>query len=278
MSVYLPQPGELEDWEPSGNPQHVIGDDLFLLINGGAEIYHEYGFKQAIVLGFRHKKQESLQFNLEIYEMQGPEAAFGIYTFKTGDSGKTIDVGNEGLLEDYYLNSRKGNFLVTVIGFDAKEETIAGITAAAKVVAAKIKGSSQRPELVHVLPDVDSLLSKPGGITYLKGNLALVNQYRFDSRDIFALKEGVIGNYGNFKLFIFRYGDTGESRERFKTATNYLKGNPQFVCSVQPDNTFVMTDKKGISFYIESYKRYILIFQGDKEKAAGIPGKIRDRL
>jgi hypothetical protein len=130
------------------------------------------------------KKKETLQFNLEIYEMQSPEAAFGIYTFKTGDSGKAIDVGNEGLLEDYYLNSRKGNFLVTVIGFDAKEETITGITAAAKVVAAKIKGSGQRPQLVHVLPDVDSLLTKPGGVTYLKGNLALVNNYQFDSREI----------------------------------------------------------------------------------------------
>ncbi|NIM15701.1 MAG: hypothetical protein GTN82_28375 [Candidatus Aminicenantes bacterium] len=278
MAVYLPQPGELKEWEPSDNPQHVIGDDLFLLINGGAEIYHEYGFKQAIVRGFKHKKQATLQFNLEIYEMQSPEAAFGIYTFKTSDSGKAIDVGNEGLLEDYYLNFRKGNFLVTVIGFDAKEETITAITAAAKVVAAKIKGSGQRPQLINFLPGVDSLLTKPGGITYLKGNLALVNNYQFDSRDIFALKEGVIGDYGNFKLFIFRYGDTGESREKFKTAANYLKENPQFVCSVQPDNTFVMTDKKGISFYIESYNRYILIFQGDKEKAAGILEKIRDRL
>jgi predicted amidohydrolase YtcJ len=278
MADYLPQPGELNEWEPAGTSQHVVGDDLFLLINGGAEIYHEYGFKQAIVRGFRHKKQETLQFNLEIYEMQNPEAAYGIYTFKTGDSGKAIDVGNEGLLEDYYLNFRKGNFLVTVIGFDAKEETIAGITAVAKVVAAKIKGSSQRPELVHLLPDVDLLLAKPGGITYLKGNLALVNNYRFDSRDIFALKEGVIGDYGNFKLFLFRYSETGESQKRFKAATNYLKRNPQFVCSVQPDGTLVMTHKKGISFYIESYNRYILIFQGDKEKAVGILGKIRNRL
>ena len=278
MAVYLPQPGELKEWEPSGDSQHVIGDDLFLLINGGAEIYHEYGFKQAIVRGFRHKKQESLQFNLEIYEMQSPEAAFGIYTFKTGDSGKAIDVGNEGLLEDYYLNFRKGNFLVTVIGFDSKEETIAGIIGAAKVVAAKIKGSSQRPELLNFLPGIDSLLSKPGGITYLKGNLALVNNYQFDSRDIFAMKEGIIGDYGNFKLFLFRYDDTAESRKTFKTSANYLKGNQQFVCSVQPDGTFMMIDKKGTSFYIESYKRYILIFQGDKEKAAGILGKIKKKL
>ena len=41
MPDYLPQAGELQEWEPAGTPQHVVGDDLFLLINGGAEIYHE---------------------------------------------------------------------------------------------------------------------------------------------------------------------------------------------------------------------------------------------
>ena len=29
----------LPNWQPSGTPQHAEGDDLFVLINGGAEIY-----------------------------------------------------------------------------------------------------------------------------------------------------------------------------------------------------------------------------------------------
>ncbi|UCH93448.1 MAG: hypothetical protein JSV88_24690, partial [Candidatus Aminicenantes bacterium] len=43
MPDYLPQAAELQEWEAVGTPQHVVGDDLFLLINGAAEIYHEYG-------------------------------------------------------------------------------------------------------------------------------------------------------------------------------------------------------------------------------------------
>ena len=47
---YLPQGGEVDRWSSSEEPQHAVGEDLFLLINGGAEIYHEYGFEQAAVL------------------------------------------------------------------------------------------------------------------------------------------------------------------------------------------------------------------------------------
>ena len=223
MPDYFPQAVELQEWEPAGTPQHVVGDDLFLLINGAAEIYHEYGFKQAITQGFKHKNQPSIGFNLEIYEMQNPAAAYGVYTFKTGDSGKPLNVGHEGLLEDYYINFWKGNFVVTVIGFDSKKETLAGIIKAAKLVSAKIKVTGQKPKLLRLLPKGDKYQLKPNGITYLKGNLALFNQYEFDSKDIFGLKEGVVANYRDFRFFVFRYKDAIECQKWSSTPKNTWK-------------------------------------------------------
>ena len=57
LSIYLPGVEELDGWAPSGKAQYVEGDDLFLLINGGAEVYHEYGFKQAAALGYKSPEQ-----------------------------------------------------------------------------------------------------------------------------------------------------------------------------------------------------------------------------
>jgi hypothetical protein len=262
MPDYLPQAAELQEWEPAGTPQHVIGDDLFLLINGGAEIYHEYGFKQAITQGYKHKNQPSSGFNLEIYEMQNPAAAYGVYTFKTGDSAKPINVGNEGLLEDYYINFWKGNFVVTVIGFDSKKETLAGIIQAAKIVTAKIKETGQKPKLLRLLPKGDKYRLKPNGITYLKGNLALFNQYEFDSKDIFGLKEGVVGNYGDFRLFIFQYKDALECQKWFAHAKKYLGNNPYYKDFSIKEASFSFNDNKNTSFYIQLHKQYILIVQG----------------
>jgi len=276
VTSFLPQTGELKGWEPVGTPQHMIGEDLFLLINGGAEIYHEYGFKQVIAQGFKNKNGKS--FNLEIYEMQNPAAAYGIYTFKTGAEGKPLDVGNEGLLEDYYLNFWKGNVCVTVIGFDSEKETIEGIMKAAKVVDAKINGTGQKPALIHMLPETYKNRLKPNGVTYIKGNLALFNQYEFDTRNIFGLKQGVIGDYEDFKLFVFQYDDTIECNKWLKNAMKLLKKNPRFKHVTTQDSGFTMMNEKGIFFYIENYKRYIFIFQGKKkEEAKAIIREIRGR-
>jgi hypothetical protein len=266
ISDYLPQTGELRDWEPTGTPQHVVGDDLFLLINGGAEIYHEYGFKQALTQGFKHKNKPSLGFNLEIYEMKTPEAAYGVFTFKTGDSAKPIDVGSEGLLEDYYINVWKGNFLVTVIGFDSQKDTLDGIIQVARLVTGKIKESGQKPELLRILPNDNKYQLKFNGITYLKGNLALFNQYEFASKDIFGLKEGVAAKYSDFRLFIFRYKDRVESQKWFDCAQKYLKKSSFLKNFRIRESSFSFTDKKDDPFYTYIHKYYIFIIQGKKKE------------
>lgn len=278
MPDYLPKAAELQEWEPAGTPQHVVGDDLFLLINGAAEIYHEYGFKQAITRGYKHKDQPSLGFNLEIYEMQNPGAAYGVYTFKTGDSGKPIDVGSEGLLEDYYINFWKGNFLVTVIGFDSKKETQEGIVRAAKIVNAKIKETGQKPELLQLLPKDDKFQLKPNGITYLKGNLALFNQYEFDSKDIFGLKEGVVANYKDFRFFVFQYKDAIECKKWFRHAKKYLENNPSYKDFSIKEASFSFKDNKNNPFYIQIFQNYILIIQGKPHDMEDLLSSLEPRV
>ncbi len=63
----LPTTKDLPHSKAVGEPEYVVGDDLFQLINGGAEIYHEYGFKQAVSASYKNINDKS--FNLEIYEM-----------------------------------------------------------------------------------------------------------------------------------------------------------------------------------------------------------------
>ncbi len=276
MESYLPQPGELKDWEPSGEPQYVKGEDLFLLIDGGAEIYYEYGFKQAIAQGFKKKNgRPGSGFNLEIYEMQDPEAAYGIYTFKIAGKGQVLALGDGGLLEDYYLNAWKGNFLVTVTGFDAGKDTLAGIVEAVTVVTTKIKtaGPISLPPLINLLPVEYQNRLKANVIKYLKGNLALFNQYEFDSKNIFGLRQGVMGDYGDFRLFVFKYDDAVESLKWFENGKKELQKSPRFrsVCipgaSADAELPFSLIDEKGWLFYIKHEGPYIFIAQGkDAEK------------
>jgi hypothetical protein len=276
MAVYLPKSGELSGWNTVDKPQQVQGEDLFLLINGGAEVYHEYGFDQAITQGYKNARGKS--FNLEIYRMSSPEAAYGIYSFKSGETGKPLDIGAGGLLEDYYLNFRKGNFLVTIIGFDSEAETITSLINAARVVAAKINQKSKTPDILQLLPREYKNLLTPNSITYLKGNLVLFNCYEFDPRNIFGVTEGVTADYGHFKYLLFKYPDARSGKQWFSNAAAAVEKNPAFKGFKKAADHFSMKDKNGRSVYAGLQGQYIfaiVLLDSTKEPIETIASKIR---
>ena len=45
----VPKSGEVKGWDPNGQATVVNGDELFELIDGGAEIYHEFGFEHGFL-------------------------------------------------------------------------------------------------------------------------------------------------------------------------------------------------------------------------------------
>lgn len=258
ISAYLPKNQEADAWNSFGSPEKAVGEDLFLLINGGAEIYYEFGFQQAVMQEYQNENGKSI--NVEIFEMNEPACAYGIYTFKTSLKGKEFSIGNQALLEDYYLNFWKGNILVTLTGFDSKRETIDGLISLAKAIEVKITSKGQIPVLVDLL--LDENLTQHS-IKYLKGNLALFNNYEFSSGDIFGLKEGVIGDYGEFKIFIFKYKDSIESQKWFDNATNHIKNSSRFNVYDMPgiSNCSVM-GRNGDRIFMKWYQEYIIIVIG----------------
>ena len=56
------------------------GEALYGFMNGGSELYLEYGFKHLRALDVIYKGEE---YTIEIYKMESPEDAFGIYSVHT---------------------------------------------------------------------------------------------------------------------------------------------------------------------------------------------------
>jgi hypothetical protein len=270
----LPSEKDLSEWKPLFEPQTAEGQDLYLLINGGAEIYREYGFKRAVLQSYENPKGRFL--NLEIYEMESPESAYGIYTFKTGRKGKRPAVGNDALLEDYFLNFWKGSYVVTLIGFGSDDETSQGLLDLAKVIDSKLPGGGKRPALVACLAEEDR---KPDKITYMLGNLALFNRYEFDKENIFGLREGVMGEYDGHEIFVFRYSDESESLRWFVHAADTLQSNPKLKSKKKEKNVFSATDNKGLHIRIEPHRNDIIgVLAADPVDAAAILEKQKARL
>ncbi len=260
ISRLLLESDEFEGWTTVDSPQYVMGEDLFTLINGGAEIYHEYGFKQAIIHTYESAGRRSI--NLEVYEMESPEAAFGIFSFKTGDEGRAVSIGNDAFLESYFLNFWKGPFLVTLVGFDTEPETLDAIVEMARRIDGKIEkgGDAARPKLVRYLPK-DGL--NASSVVYLKGNLALFNNYEFDSANIFGVREGVIGGYGESRRFLFAYDSEEEAVKWFGNGRDRLKNKEDTSDFVDEESEFSFVDDKGIPVYGSPFRDTIVIIIGE---------------
>ena len=268
--AYLPEKSELGEWKPMGDPQMAEGEDLFLLINGGAEIYYEYGFKRAVIQSYTSENDKSI--NIEMYEMEDPAAAYGVYTFKTSDRGRSVSVGQEALQEDYYLNFWKGRFLVTLIGFDTDDDTKSGLMMMARAIETRVADVGQKPVLAAYLDDARH-------VTYLEGNLGLFNKYEFDTQNVFALRMGVIGNYENHRVFIFQYENESTCQEWFDRAGNALKENPRFRDYEKITDGFVITDAQGQRIYMTTHRNLILIYLGRQWADAGtVLQEVKQRL
>jgi len=186
-------------WKMDGTPDEYGGDDLFLYINGGAEIYHEYGFSRVIVQEYAGPDDHSI--SLEIYRMADSEAAFGMYSFKTSADGEALSLGGSGRLEDYYLNFWKGRHLVTLTGFDEDPATREGLKVLAAGVADRLPAGGGLPELIDRLPEAGM---DRAGIKYFKGPLGLFNTHRFFDRTVVEFDRGVGAAYSDgSRLFIF---------------------------------------------------------------------------
>ncbi len=127
------QPG----WKLDATPETAAGIELYQLINGGAEIYMQAGFKRAILASYGNGKGKMI--NLEIFEMTSSQSALNIYKKKIGPKGTKVAVGVDAVLEDYYLNFHSGPFQVTLSGYDAEPATVKMLLDMARVVAQRIR-------------------------------------------------------------------------------------------------------------------------------------------
>ena len=136
ISLFLPAPEKLKGWEAVGPPQKFRGNDLFVYMNGGAGKYLSHGFKQLIAQEYRSRNKKTI--TLELFEMENQSGAQGIYAAKAGKNGRRVAIGDEALLEEYYLNFRKKHFLVTLTGADSEKETVDGLLTIARGVDEQI--------------------------------------------------------------------------------------------------------------------------------------------
>jgi hypothetical protein len=183
---------DLPGWD-IGTAETYSSKQLYGYINGGAEIYLEYGFRK--VTGQRcAKKNHELQ--IDIYEMASPEAAFGMFTTLRGRCGTPLPGTPWNCVTAEQILFAKGAFLVSIIPYDRATETRSAAMQAAKALIGRIKGPEFRiPPTFRAAP----LSTSQGGLRYVRGPLAMqsvLNEWVgwFDDIDRFDMYHTIVGD------------------------------------------------------------------------------------
>jgi hypothetical protein len=182
--AHLPHPEAAAGWKQSGKVRYYKKDNLFELINGAAEQYLEYGFKELATADYVSPEAGAGKtITVEIYEMNDALGAFGLFSRQTGEAaahkeaaagkGKGEAKGGDGdaaepedleraraQLGDGQILLFKASYFVRVNWLDesakadkasAKSATQQHLRPVAAAVARKIPGDSKDPQVLVAL-------------------------------------------------------------------------------------------------------------------------------
>ena len=134
------------------NSRTFPGDALWGYIDGGADIFLEYGFDKLKTQKINFSGET---FTLDIYRMKDPEAAFGIFSVSHAPRCKSMDGYPYSCIAPYQVQVVKGRYYISVINETNSEEDQNFSVKLAKILAEKCSGSDF--EIPSIFPALSTL-------------------------------------------------------------------------------------------------------------------------
>jgi hypothetical protein len=190
--IVLPPDDFSPGWKKSGDLRKFRGSNLFDYIDGGAELFLEFGFAGLVVGKYR---KENLELVLEIYQMENPGAALGIYLLKCGPETpiQGLSVRNSGEKTQFTL--LKGSNFIHINNFQGDESLLPAMTALAhKTLEALPEGNPVK--LFDYLPR-EKLIE--GSERLVRGPYALQPIFTFGEGDILQLGGKIFGVVADYR-------------------------------------------------------------------------------
>ena len=167
------------------------GNSLWGYMNGGADIYLEYGFKGLRVQEFKIDDQI---IKAEIYLMNDQESAFGIYSIKTFNCLFSDTLLCPDCLNNYQYQAIKGSVYISITNENGSAKAKAICLETGKKILEKIKASEFK---LPVFQNCNKNHFFLNDFKLIKGRLGLQNGI---SKWI-----GLFEDFDDYKIYYFRY-------------------------------------------------------------------------
>jgi hypothetical protein len=189
----LPPNGFLGKWQKSRVARVFHAADLYGHIDGGAELFLEFGFEELVVQDY---KSGSDELSLELYRMTDPVAARGIYLMKAGpQSSKQLPFPHT--FSPFQLLFARDRYLVILNNLEGRQEKEPEMIELARHLAARLPDAPGLTSSVPSLPP-DGLVS--GSLRLIRGPYALQSVFTLGPGNILSLAPGQTAASGDYDL------------------------------------------------------------------------------
>jgi hypothetical protein len=171
----------ISGWAKAGPLAVFRGGNLFDYIDGGAEIFLEFGFDRLLVQDYR---KEDAEIGLELFQMESPESALGIYLMKCGAETPIDGVPARNSGDKTQFTILKAATFVHINSPDGRESLLPMMVDLARGVLESIP----RGEPVILLDELPPENRIAGSERLVRGPYALQSIFTFGEGDVFGLQ------------------------------------------------------------------------------------------
>lgn len=139
----------IEGWSPEGEVSTFTTDTLWEHINGAAETFFQYGFKELKTAELSNK---GVTVAVGVYEMGSPLNAYGIYRTEMPEDAATVTIGAQAVISaPYQALLVKDRFYVKVDVYEGEIDDATG-RSILEAVASGLPGRNGMPEVFDTMP------------------------------------------------------------------------------------------------------------------------------
>ena len=266
-------PEDISGWKKNPTEGYYSPDNLFEYINGNAELFISYDFRNLITLTYN--KDESTEITVDIFDMGNPANAYGVFSHSRENEDRFIsdEIGSEyggGLLTFW-----KGRFYISILVYPETEERKEIVKNIAERISKLIRGKNTKPAILSLLPSEDLA---PYSIRYFHHHIWLNSHFYISGENILNLgkdTEAVLAKYypdgknnTPFILLLINYSDADKAGIAYRNfLTNFLPDAKQGFARLQ-DGLWAGSEQNGKMITI-------ILNARDREIASALLNKVK---
>ena len=225
-------------WQKVDETLKFHAADLYGRIDGGAELFLEFGFEELTVDAY---KMGEVEIELELYRMTLPESALGIYLLKCGQEKPSHLIEARNTFSKYQVTALKNNYFIQLNNFSGKMDYWSDMVELLNQYLENIPAGDSI-KIFDLLPK-ENLVE--GSEKLIRGQYGLQPIYTLGQGDILQLQDqtfAIVAQYhdADDSLYTRIYVPYADDKTADKAFKNIQKNMDSYIETLESDDSSIV--------------------------------------